>query len=210
MNCAVHTEREASGYCRNCGKALCGECTRAVREVLYCEDCLAKVMGHAGGAAATAAAGPGAAAAGTPHTGNPGIAFVLGFCPGLGAIYNGEYNKAIIHILVFAMLVAGANTAHGGMEPVFGLSIAGFIFYMAFDALRTARNLRAGTPLTPDPLETWTKEKPVGPILLIALGVLFLLDNFGWLPWERIGRFWPLLLIGAGVMLLRKRLGQTS
>jgi hypothetical protein len=209
MNCAVHTEREASGYCRNCGKALCAECTRAVREVLYCEDCLAKVMGHAGGAA-TAAPGPVAAAAGTANTGNPGIAFVLGFCPGLGAIYNGEYNKAIIHILVFSMLVAGANTAHGGMEPVFGLSIAGFIFYMAFDALRTARNLRAGTPLTPDPVETWTKEKPVGPILLIALGVMFLLDNFGWLPWERIGRFWPLLLIAAGVMLLRKRLGQTS
>jgi hypothetical protein len=206
MNCAVHAEREAAGYCRNCGKALCGECTRAVREALYCEDCLAKVMGQT----ATAAAGPGAPASGNPSTSSPGIAFVLGFCPGLGAIYNGQYNKALIHILVFATLVAGASTAHGGLEPVFGLSIAGFIFYMAFDSLRTARNLRTGAPPAPDPMETWTREKPVGPILLIALGVLFLLDNFGWLPWERMQRFWPLLLIAAGVILLRKRLGRTS
>ncbi|MBZ5527817.1 MAG: hypothetical protein LAN71_07960 [Acidobacteriia bacterium] len=143
MNCAVHAEREATGYCRNCGKALCGECTRAVREVLYCEDCLAKVMGHAAGAGATAAA-PGSPASGHPSTGSPGIAFVLGFCPGLGAIYNGQYNKALIHILVFATLVAGVSIAHGGLAPVFGLSIAGFIFYMAFDSLRTAQNLRAG------------------------------------------------------------------
>ncbi|MBZ5527818.1 MAG: DUF5668 domain-containing protein [Acidobacteriia bacterium] len=59
-------------------------------------------------------------------------------------------------------------------------------------------------------METWTREKPIGPILLITLGVLFLLDNFGWLPWERVERFWPVLLIVAGIILLRKRLGQSS
>jgi hypothetical protein len=38
MTCAVHADREATGYCRNCGKALCPECTREVRGALYCED----------------------------------------------------------------------------------------------------------------------------------------------------------------------------
>src|SRR5262245_11877613 len=47
MKCAVHTEVDATGYCRNCGKPMCSACARPVRDVLYCEDCLATVMGHA-------------------------------------------------------------------------------------------------------------------------------------------------------------------
>ena len=45
MKCAVHTEVDATGYCRNCGKPMCAVCVRPVRDVLYCEDCLAGVMG---------------------------------------------------------------------------------------------------------------------------------------------------------------------
>ncbi len=37
MKCAVHTEADASGYCRNCGKAMCSVCVRPVHDVLYCE-----------------------------------------------------------------------------------------------------------------------------------------------------------------------------
>ena len=44
MKCAVHSEVDATGYCRNCGKALCAECERNVRGALYCEDCLAAKM----------------------------------------------------------------------------------------------------------------------------------------------------------------------
>ena len=54
MNCAVHPDREASGYCRNCGKAMCGECSHKVRDVLYCEDCLARQVGLPPAAAAVA------------------------------------------------------------------------------------------------------------------------------------------------------------
>jgi len=45
MNCAVHTDVPATGFCRNCGKALCPQCTREVRGALYCEDCLAGLLG---------------------------------------------------------------------------------------------------------------------------------------------------------------------
>ena len=40
MRCAVHSDVDAVGYCRNCGKAMCSACVRPVRDVLYCEDCL--------------------------------------------------------------------------------------------------------------------------------------------------------------------------
>ena len=46
----------------------------------------------------------------------------------------------------------------------------------------------------------------LGPIILIALGLVFLLVQTGRLPehhlWDWYARFWPLLLIGAGVIML--------
>ena len=45
MKCAVHGEVDAIGFCRNCGKAMCAACVRPVRDVYYCEDCLAQVIG---------------------------------------------------------------------------------------------------------------------------------------------------------------------
>ena len=45
MKCAVHSDVDATGYCRNCGKAMCALCVRPVRDVLYCEDCLATIVG---------------------------------------------------------------------------------------------------------------------------------------------------------------------
>jgi hypothetical protein len=48
----------------------------------------------------------------------------------------------------------------------------------------------------------------IGPLILILLGTLFLLQNLGWLPnlGPLLARWWPLILIAVGVsMLLRRR-----
>ncbi len=54
----------------------------------------------------------------------------------------------------------------------------------------------------------------VGPLVLIGLGVVFLLNNLGylgWNVWETILRFWPVLLIAVGVeILLGQRLSWGS
>ena len=131
MNCAVHPEVEASGYCRNCGKPMCPVCVRAVRDVLYCEECLAAVMGLAPQQPAVtpgAATPPGEPAMGMPPAApskggaNPGVAFLLGFLPGLGAIYNGEYNKALLHIVIFAGIILGLSSDLGdGLMAIFVL-----------------------------------------------------------------------------------------
>jgi hypothetical protein len=47
-------------------------------------------------------------------------------------------------------------------------------------------------------LELW------GGVLLVAVGVLFLLDNFNVVPLEQVKRFWPILLVLAGLLLLRR------
>lgn len=43
------------------------------------------------------------------------------------------------------------------------------------------------------------------PLFLVAVGVLFLLDNFGWLPGNAWNWLWPLLLIFFGLSLLLRR-----
>ncbi|MBI4164860.1 MAG: hypothetical protein HY508_03890 [Acidobacteria bacterium] len=47
---------------------------------------------------------------------------------------------------------------------------------------------------------------PIGALLLIGLGVLFLLENLGVPVFSSLGRFWPILLILVGVLMLQKRL----
>ena len=214
MKCAVHSDVDAVGYCRNCGKAMCSTCVRPVRDVLYCEDCLASLVGIPGaGAPGVAASAPGMLPPSVPSPsarsgGSPGVAFVLGLFPGLGAVYNGEYNKALIHIVVFIAMVVGASSDPGdAAQAVIIILNIGFVLYMAFDAMRVAKARNLGeTP--PDPLENWSKNRPIGPIILIGLGILFLLNNFNWLPFWRIGRLWPLVLIGVGVLMFRNRMGR--
>ncbi|HVO57259.1 MAG TPA: DUF5668 domain-containing protein [Dongiaceae bacterium] len=229
MKCAVHHDVDATGYCRNCGKAMCPACSRPVRDVLYCEDCLAQVLGHGAPPAAQPPA-PGAAAvppaAGyaqspppayvpvpapyqrQPGQQSPAVAFILAFIfPGLGAIYNRQYNKGLIHIAIFASIILGlASDIDGGLKSMLGIFLAGFIFYTAFEARQTANAMNAGQQ-PPDPLESWSKERPVGPIILIGLGALFLLGNFHLFDFIHLGQFWPLILIGVGIYLFRNRFG---
>jgi hypothetical protein len=60
-------------------------------------------------------------------------------------MYNGQYAKGIVHLIVFAVLVSLADE-HG----IFGLFIAGWIFYQVFEAYQTAKARRDETPL-PNP-----------------------------------------------------------
>lgn len=213
MKCAVHPDVDAVGYCRNCGKAVCSTCVRQVRDVLYCEDCLAQTLGHV---PTPPPAVPGYSYAPppvvTPRSGsNPAIAFILGFLfPGLGAVYNGEYNKALIHILIFASFIFGLSSdMDGSMKAVLGILLGGFVFYMAFDAMRVAKARSLGEA-SADPMEAWGKDRPIGPIILIGLGALLLLNNFDWFPWYRVHQFWPLILIAIGIFMFRNRLGGRS
>ena len=170
MKCAVHTDVDATGYCRNCGKPMCAACARPVRDVLYCEDCLATVMGHAApapppGASPSvgtppvspyAAPSPGsyvppvvAPIPRRPGSSSPALAFILGLFPGLGAIYNGQYAKGMVHALVWGVLVSIASNSRAahGLEPLFGMLVVAWMAYMTFEAYHTARKRRAGEPV---------------------------------------------------------------
>ena len=222
MKCAVHSDVDAVGYCRNCGKAMCSTCVRPVRDVLYCEECLATIVGIPSPAPAVSTpvaesqyqmpASSLPPASPRYARSNPVLAFFLGFLPGMGAFYNEQYGKGMIHLAIFLVLfISGVDGAmSGGAEAALWICVAGLWVYMPIDAYRTAKARQTGETLT-DPLDAFTKERPIGPILLIGAGVLLLLHNFDWFPWYRISQFfWPAILIAAGVLMLRNRLDRRS
>jgi Domain of unknown function (DUF5668) len=199
MKCATHSEVDATGFCRNCGKALCPGCTREVRGALYCESCLGNMLG-----------GSQAVAVPTPGDSRPSIAAALGIIPGLGAVYNGEYIKALVHVVVFASLIAGmAADLPGSFQAFVIVSFIAFCCYMPVDAYRVAKARSTGELAPPD-LVRGPGRKPIGAIVLIGLGVLLLLANFGLLERDWFAKSWPVALVVLGVWLLMDRLKQAE
>ena len=194
--CFHHPETDAVGFCRQCGKGLCSECRREVRGVIYCEDCLANLT--------VAAAAPGGS--------TPALAAVLGAIPGVGAIYNGEYLKALIYIFIFGGTISLMDSrAARGLEPLLGIFLGAFWIYMIIEAYQTAKRRALG--LAPAPsgwsalgIESGGQATPIGPLILIVIGVLFLLNTLDIFRWTyELRRFWPVILIALGAWLLWRR-----
>jgi TM2 domain-containing membrane protein YozV len=229
---------------------------------------------------------------------NPAAAAVLGLIPGVGAMYNGQFFKGLIHVVIFAVLISMAH-----ISGIFGIFIPAWILYQSFEAFHTARALRDGlpvpdplglndignwlnlgrhtpypgqppagqppvnpgpyagnppgavppppppgawqppytggsyqnpfqapyTPVQPGPMDPnappsplppdpsaywgpgfWQRGAPVGAIVLIALGTLFLLGQLDIFHGRLIEFSWPVFLIGLGVWLVIRRLGESQ
>ncbi len=146
---------------------------------------------------------------------SPGVAFGLGFIPGVGAIYNGQYAKGLVHVIIFGLIISILSSGSAsGLEPLLGLLIPGFIFYMAFEAFHTAKRRLTGEPVDEFssliPMHGGTAKVPVAPLMLIALGTVFLLNNLEILELRRLLRYWPVILIALGVYMLIIRVSATS
>jgi len=229
MNCANHPDALAIGYCRECGKPLCEACRRDADGTLYCEE-------HSPRAAGSAAPPP--MPAPPPYTppepspytapqptpqytitdpgASPGLAFLLGFIPGVGAIYNGQYVKGLIHVIVMGILIAIVSDGdlNGNLEPLFGMMIAVWVFYMAFEAYHTAKKRQRGEPVDEFssivPRHGQHSRFPLAPTVLIAVGLMFLLHNLDILRISQLLRYWPVALIGLGVYMLYERVSGSS
>jgi TM2 domain-containing membrane protein YozV len=139
------------------------------------------------------------------------VAFLLGWIPGVGAIYNGQYLKGLVHAVIFGLLISLVNASDGtASQPFLVMTMIGFIFYMPFEAYHTAKKHQLGLPV--DEWSSLTGSRghnsrvPIGPIVLIAIGILFLLDTLHLIEFREIGRWWPVLLIVAGVYMLWGRM----
>jgi hypothetical protein len=188
MKCSYHPGVESQDACSTCKKPLCAECTHRIKGKPYCEDCL--TQGAKWAATARDLRLPSDA---------PRRAALCAIIPGMGAVYNNEYLKAVTYFAVWAALCMMSDRISG----VFGFGAAVFVVFTMFDAYRTAdqkarRRLEPGAvsnkPPTPDrTIIGWG-------IFLIVLGILFLLQNV--IPYQFLHRLWPLLFIALGAYLV--------
>lgn len=209
MKCYIHTDVEAVAFCRSCGKPLCGTCQRLADGSVFCPE-------HAPAPqAAPGAVQPASQPVMQPGAPSPGLAFVLGLIPGVGAIYNSQYVKGLVHVIVLGTLISLVDSSYiGNLGPLFGLLIMLWFFYMAFEAYHTANRRLHGLPVDEFssliPLRSPRAGSVTGPIALMLLGGLFLIMTTRpeWL--RDVFRWWPVALIVGGAYMLVTRLRTRS
>lgn len=191
MKCYYHPDLESANTCTVCSRFLCVGCSHSIRGKFYCQDCLVQ------GAEL-------AAVARSPEFTNysPGRAALFGLIPGVGAVYNRQYSKAIAHIGIFSALVIMADHGPG----IFVMASIAFYIFTLIDAYRSAEAIRrraAIQGIAPSQEGEGTINLPIWGGLLVLMGVVFFLDNVGALDLEDVADFgWPLLFVAAGIYMI--------
>ena len=126
---------------------------------------------------------------------------------GVGAFYNGETVKGLIYLVVLAGLVSLQD--HGGSQPFAGLLLAGFYFFQIIDSVSVANRINrravAGGEVAEEetlPAEAIQSGSVFWGILLILVGAVLLLGNFGVISYRAIFDFWPVVVIIIGAKLV--------
>ena len=134
---------------------------------------------------------------------SPFVATLLSFVPGLGAAYNGQTSKAIVHFAIFASFFQMAVITQGQLH-FFILGVVGTWLFAAVDACRTAQLMRAG--LSPETEEDVIARRLYGNpfawgLTLIVIGTVFLLHTLLGVQLP-IGKVLPVALVALGAYML--------
>jgi hypothetical protein len=198
MNCSYHPNNTAVVQCSRCARRLCPACDHRIRGFPYCQDCIV-----AGVELLQYQAARGGAPVETRRRGSRVVALLLSFLlPGLGAAYNGQISKAVVHFTIFAGFFQMATITDA--NAFFILGTMGMWLFAAIDAYRTAQLMSAG--LAPDAESDAIARRLYGNpiawgIVLVVIGALFLLHTmFGLLL--PIRQLLPVALVLLGAYML--------
>lgn len=227
-------------FCRKCGTPLTQESRREWQGIPYCQPCLEGLQAAEQAAQQAAQEGPAAQPSGadapprpetpsgsfpryapqpryTPQGGtvSPALAGILGFIPGVGAVYNGQYAKGILHVMLFGLLVSiVASDGTGDLRPMFVFLAILMAVYMPIEAYRTARAMERGEPIEEFSgiLSVFGSKtpSPTGGVVLIALGVIFLFNTLGYWRLGDLVQYWPVLLIALGAFMLYRSVSEQA
>src|SRR6266545_1219646 len=152
MNCSYHTKNPATVQCSQCARSLCPACDHRIRGFPFCQDCIVagvEMLRYQQSRTSDSHV--------IRRKTSPFIAtFLSFFVPGLGAAYNGQTSKAIVHFAVFASFFQMAVVTNGVTFFVLGA-------YMLFDYLKRRkrreelRGFETGNP-PPSVVSTWPVE----------------------------------------------------
>lgn len=198
MTCNYHPKNPAMGQCSNCARPLCPACDHRIRGFAFCQDCIVSGVDML----RYQQSRPSSQQVVRKKT-SPFIAtFLSFFVPGLGAAYNGQTSKAIVHFAIFASFFQMAVVTDG--VTFFVLGVAGTWLFAAVDACRTAQLMRAG--LAPDAEEDAITRQLYGNPLawgltLLVLGSVFLAHTVLGLQFP-MRRALPVALVILGAYIL--------
>jgi len=133
-----------------------------------------------------------------------------GIFPGIGQIYNGQYGKGILFVVIFIGLIT--MQPHRG-QPFQALLLAAFYIFQVIEAVQAAREINRLAPVENggEAAAPATAPAPAAPVrsgsifwgaALMAIGGVFLLGNFEIIDYDRIFQFWPVLVIVIGLKMI--------
>jgi len=198
MNCSYHIKNPATVQCSQCARALCPACDHRIRGFPFCQDCIVAGVEMLRFQQARI---PDAQV--IRRKTSPFVATLLSFfVPGLGAAYNGQTSKAIVHFAIFASFFQMAVVTDG--VTFFVLGVFGSWLFAAVDACRTAQLMRAG--LAPEAEEdALTRQLYGNPVAwgvtLVTLGVVFLMHTLLGFQFP-VKRTLPVALVILGAYML--------
>lgn len=172
MYCVYHPKNPAVVQCNQCARWLCPACDHRIRGFPFCQECIVA------GVELLRTQSQSTPSNEIRRRSSPFVATLLSFVPGLGAAYNGQTAKAIVHFAIFASFFQMAVLTQG--VPFFVLGVLGTWLFAAVDSCRTAQLMRAG--LSPDTEEDVIARRLYGNpfawgITLLLIGTLFLLHT---------------------------------
>lgn len=199
MKCAYHPTNLASARCSSCDRSLCPACDHRIKGYPYCQDCIVAgidmLRQNAEGVPKKPLHG---------EEKSPMVAVLLGLIPGLGAAYNGQPVKALVHFVMTAGLWTLADVFHSSLEITCALASLAVYVYSLYDAFRSAQRHTDGADLREEDenLRQFLRARTnLWGGLLIGIGALTTLHML--FP-VQTHRFWPLLLIAAGFYLINE------
>lgn len=135
--CTYHSMNPAGAECSRCARPLCSACDHRIRGFPFCQNCIVagvELLQHQSRLAAL----PSSA---IRRRSSPVAAAVLSLVPGLGAAYNGQTSKAVVHFAVYASFFQLATSTRA---PFFVWGIICTWLFAMVDAYRTAQLIRVG------------------------------------------------------------------
>jgi hypothetical protein len=196
MCCSYHSKNPAVVQCNQCARPLCAACDHRIRGFPFCQDCIVSGVEMLRQQAQSP----------TAHfirrRSSPFVATLLSFVPGLGAAYNGQTSKAIVHFAIFASFFQMAVLTEG--VHFFVLGVLGTWLFAAVDACRTAQLMREG--LVPETEEDVITRRlygnPLaGGVTLIIIGTVFLLHTLLGVQLP-VKKLLPVALVALGAYML--------
>lgn len=194
MYCLYHTSIVARVQCSSCRRALCSACDHRIKGYPYCQDCIVRGIEILSRSSYTA-----------KPRGSARAAALLALLPGMGAVFNRQIIKGIVHFVTIVGLfeLTRIRLASG----LFALAGLGFYVYSIIDAYRTAQLIARGEDPSVDEARFKRKLIKCAPLIgtaLILAGILLVVQIARPFAFVTFARFLPVALIFLGGYLLTR------